>query len=129
VAPQPVEPPLSRRERQAMDAVIRLGEATVADVLNQLPDASGYNAVRNTLTILERKGHLRRRSSGSRHVYRPVVSRDVAGRAAAKRLLRTFFGGKPRDAILTLLDVSPGDFKSAELNALRTLIEKSTAPE
>ena len=119
------DPALSRRERQAMDVVLRLGEATVAEVLAQLPDAAGYNAVRNTLTILERKGHLRRRRDGNRHVYAPVVRRAVAARAAAKRMLRTFFGGEPRDAILTMLDLSARDFTDAELDELRALIEKS----
>lgn len=121
------DPALSRRERQAMDVVLRLGAATVADVLAQLPDAAGYNAVRNTLNILERKGHLRRRREGNRHLYAPVVRRDVAGRAAMRRVLRTFFSSEPRDAILTMLDVSARDFSDAELNALRVLIEKSKA--
>jgi predicted transcriptional regulator len=108
-----------------MDVVLRLGKATVTDVLAQVPDAAGYNAVRNTLTILERKGHLRRARDGNRHVYAPAVRRDVAARAAAKRLLRTFFGGEPRDAMLTMLDVSARDFSDAELAELREMIARS----
>ena len=124
-----IEPPLSRRERQVMDAVLRLGEATVARVLELVPDAAGYNAVRNTLAILERKGHVHRHRVGSRHVYAPAVRRDVAGRVAAKRLLRTFFGGEPREAILTMLDLSARDFTDVELRELRSLIEKSREQE
>lgn len=124
--PQPsLDPPLSRRERQVMDVVLRLGEASVADALAQVPDAASYNAVRNTLTILERKGHVRRRTEGNRHVYTPAVARSLAGRAAAKRLLRTFFGGEPRDAIVTLLDVSARDLTDDELDELRALIDKA----
>jgi predicted transcriptional regulator len=121
------DPPLSRRERQIMDVVLRVGEASVADVLKRVPDAAGYNAVRNTLTILERKGHLRRRRDGNRHLYAPAVRRELAGRAAVKRVLRTFFAGQPRDAILTMLDVSARDFTDAELEELRALIAKSRA--
>ncbi|HTS19309.1 MAG TPA: BlaI/MecI/CopY family transcriptional regulator, partial [Verrucomicrobiae bacterium] len=44
---------LSRRERQIMDAVYRLGRASAADVRRQLPDPPSYSAVRAFLTILE----------------------------------------------------------------------------
>ena len=38
---------LGRRERQIMDAVYRLGRATAADVLAELPDPPSYSAVRS----------------------------------------------------------------------------------
>lgn len=44
---------LSRRERQIMDIVYKLGQATAADVQASLPDPPGYSAVRALLRILE----------------------------------------------------------------------------
>ena len=49
---------LSRRESQVMEAVYRRGEASVAQVLEDLADPPGYNSVRSTLGILEDKGYL-----------------------------------------------------------------------
>ena len=46
---------LSRRERQIMDVVYRLGRASAVDVRRRLPDPPSYSAVRTLLTILERK--------------------------------------------------------------------------
>lgn len=122
------EQPLSRRERQVMDVVVRLGEGAVADVLRQVPDAAGYNAIRNTLNILVRKGHLRRRREGVRHLFMPVVSRRVAGRAAARRLLRTFFAGEPIEAVLTLLSEAERDLTDAQLAEIRAWIDNASEP-
>jgi BlaI family penicillinase repressor len=44
---------LSRRERQIMDVVYRLGEASAAEVMKNLPDPPSYSAVRAMLRILE----------------------------------------------------------------------------
>src|SRR5438067_1110459 len=42
---------LGRRERQIMEAVYRLGRATVAEVRADLPDAPSYSAVRGMLRV------------------------------------------------------------------------------
>ena len=48
---------LSRRERQIMDIIYELGEASAAQVLKKLPNPPSYSAVRALLRILEEKGH------------------------------------------------------------------------
>ena len=44
---------LGKRERQIMEAVYRLGKATVAEVRGVLPDPPTYSAVRGMLRFLE----------------------------------------------------------------------------
>ena len=61
--PEPSE--LSRRERQIMDAVFALGEATVNKVVETIPSPPTAMAVRRMMHILEEKGHLRRRARQS----------------------------------------------------------------
>jgi len=114
----------SRRERQVMDALYNLGEATVADVLERVPDAAGYNAIRNTLTILVNKGFLRRRRAGQRFLYAPAVPVSAAKRSALQHLLRTFFAGSPREAILTMLDLSSSRLTSRELDEIAAWINE-----
>ncbi|HEV3120236.1 MAG TPA: BlaI/MecI/CopY family transcriptional regulator [Gemmataceae bacterium] len=52
--PEPSE--LSRRERQIMDAVFALGEATVNNVVETIPSPPTAMAVRRMMHILEEKG-------------------------------------------------------------------------
>ena len=74
---------LSRRERQIMDILYRLGSATAAELKENLPDAPSYSAVRSLLRILEDKGHLRHQYDGPRYIFTPIVSRPAAQKSAA----------------------------------------------
>ena len=78
-------PSLSRRERQVLDVLHRLGRASAADVREALPDPPSDSAVRTHLRILEEKGHARHEQDGPRYVYLPVVESEEAGRSALRR--------------------------------------------
>ncbi len=114
---------LSRRERQILDVLFRCGEATVAQVVAEMTDPPGYDAVRTTLRILERKNYVRHWHDGPRYLYAPVASVETARASELKRLVRTFFGGSPTRAALALL--SDGDLNDEELERIRTLLETS----
>jgi predicted transcriptional regulator len=113
---------LSRRERQIMDSIYRRGKATVAEVLEDLPDPPSYSAVRALLRLLEEKGHVRHEQDGPRYVFLPTVNRDRASKSALTHVVRTFFDGSASDAVAALLD---GDDKldDAELDRLSAMIE------
>ena len=102
--PEPSE--LSRRERQIMDAVFALGEATVKEVVETIPSPPTAMAVRRMMHILEEKGHLRRRERGREVVYFPRQAKDKAGRHAFERVLETFFGGSLEEALAAHLHVA-----------------------
>lgn len=114
---------LSRRERQIMDILYRLGSATAAEVKENLPDAPGYSAVRALLRILEEKGHLKHAYDGPRYVYAPVVSRPIAQKSALKQIVKTFFDGSPSNAVAALLDMSAKDLSDTELDQLARLVQ------
>ena len=65
---------LSRRERQIMDVIFQRGRATAAEVMGDLPDPPSYSAVRATLRILEKKGHVQHEQNGLRYVFVPTLS-------------------------------------------------------
>jgi predicted transcriptional regulator len=113
---------LSRRERQIMDVVYRMGRATAAEVLAELPDPPSYSAVRAMLRLLEEKGHLRHEQDGPRYVFLPTVNREKARRSAMRHLVRTFFDGSTEDAVAALLQNDDG-MSDAELNRLSRLID------
>ncbi|HVZ92275.1 MAG TPA: BlaI/MecI/CopY family transcriptional regulator [Rhizomicrobium sp.] len=113
----------SRREREIMDALYALGEASAAQILERIPDPPSYTAIRTQLTILEKKGHVRHRSDGARYIYSPRVAREQMGRRAIDALLETFYGNSVERVVAALLDKE--DIGSDELDRLAELIEKA----
>ena len=101
---KPPEAAFSRRERQIMDALYRLGEAGAAEVVALLREPGSHDSVRVILANLERKGVLGHRLDGQRHIYKPVTPRETARRTALRHLVRTYYDGSPKRAILQLLD-------------------------
>lgn len=118
-------PSLSRRERQVLDVLHRLGRASAADVREALADPPSDSAVRTHLRILEEKGHVRHEQDGPRYVYLPMETRDAAGRSALRHLMTTFFDGAPERAVAALLDEASEDLSDADLDRLDTLIRSA----
>jgi BlaI family penicillinase repressor len=116
---------LSRRERQIMDILYRLGSATAAEVKENLTDAPSYSAVRALLRILEEKGHIKHAYDGPRYVYAPIVSRPVAQKSALKQIVKTFFDGSTSNAVAALLDMSAKDLSDSELERLAAIVEQA----
>jgi predicted transcriptional regulator len=116
---------LSRRERQIMDAVYQLGQATAAEVLDRIPEPPSYSAVRAMLRLLEEKGYLRHKQDGPRYLYLPTVTRDRARRSALKQMLQTFFDGSTEQAVAALLDLSRAKLSEEELDRLSRMIDEA----
>lgn len=115
---------VSRREREIMDILYKLGRATVGEVLSQLADKPNYSTVRAQLRVLEGKGHVRHEEHGLRYVYVPCVPREVARRSALRHLVETFFEGSTEKAVAALLGGEVSRISLEELDRLATLIGK-----
>ena len=116
---------LSRRERQIMDAVFALGEATVNQVAENIPSPPTAMAVRRMMHILEEKGHLRRRESGREVIYLPRQTKGKAGRLAFEQVLETFFGGSLEEALAAHLHSRKDQVSAEERERLIALIEQA----
>jgi predicted transcriptional regulator len=116
---------LGARERQILDVIYRLGEASVAEVLTNLPDPPSYSAVRTMIRMLEKKGLLRHRQIGTKYVYRPTHSRESASRSALTHVMQTFFGGSATDTVAAILDVSASKLSDGDLQRLEQLIDQA----
>ncbi len=121
----PARSQLSRRERQIMDVIYRLGRATAADVHDALPDRPSYSTIRALLRVLETKGHLRHAEDGPRYVYSPTVPRERARESALRQVVTTFFDGSTEAAVAALLDISAARLSDTELNRLAGLIAQA----
>lgn len=120
----PPEPDLSRRERQILDILYSLGQATGQEVLEQMEDSPSYSTVRTILRILERKGHVRHVEEGLRYVYLPAVARETATQSAIRRLVGTFFDGSAKAAAAALLDPAASRLSDEDLGELEAMIRK-----
>jgi BlaI family penicillinase repressor len=116
---------LTRRERQIMDIIHRLGRATAQEVQGHLYDPPSYSAVRALLRLLEERGHVRHVTEGQKYVYLPAVGKSDARRSALAHVVRTFFAGSVEQTIATLVDSSRSKLSRDELDRLSSLIEKA----
>ncbi|MDO8273658.1 MAG: BlaI/MecI/CopY family transcriptional regulator [Gammaproteobacteria bacterium] len=115
---------LSRRERQIMDIIYRMNEATAKEVMEALEDAPSYSSVRTLLGKLVEKGHIAHRESGLKYVYYPLVERQTASVSALSNVVKTFFSDSTFLAVNSLLDMSDGDISDEELERLNKLIQE-----
>jgi BlaI family penicillinase repressor len=100
---QPDLDPLSRRERQVMDILHRRGEATVAEIMGDLPDPPTYSAVRSVLRILG----------------------ETAREDVLAHVVQTYFAGSPEQAVTALLRMSDVDVDDNEIERLRSAIRQA----
>ncbi|MDB4882579.1 MAG: BlaI family transcriptional regulator [Gemmatimonadetes bacterium] len=122
---QPETPASSRRERQVMDILHRRGEATVAEIMAELPDPPTYSAVRSVLRILGEKKLIRFKEDGPRYVYFPAESTETARENVLAHVVETYFAGSPEQAVTALLRMSDVDMSESEIDRLRGAITRA----
>lgn len=116
---------LSKRERQIMDVLYQMGESTVGEVLDRIPDPPSYSAVRATMRVLEEKGHVTHKQDGPRYVYLPTVPQDTAKQVALSHLLGTFFNGSVEAAVMALVQMDETKLSNNELEKLAARIREA----
>jgi BlaI family penicillinase repressor len=114
---------LTKRERQIMDALYRLGRATAAEIQEQVAGAPGNSTIRTQLRVLEGKGHVRHEEEGLRYVYLPTVPRHSARRSALKHLVETFFEGSTAKAVAALLGGEAARVSEEDLARIAELLK------
>jgi predicted transcriptional regulator len=110
-----------------MDYLFQHRTATVADVMEGIPEPPSYSTVRALLRTLEMKGHARHREDGPRYVYEPTEARENARKTALRHIVKTFFDGSATQAVSALLDLSDRKLSSADVERLSALVQKARA--
>ncbi len=108
-----------------MDILHRRGEATVAEIMAELPDPPTYSAVRSVLRILGERGLVRHKEDGPRYVYSPSVATETARHDVLAHVVRTYFAGSPEQAVAALLRMSDVAMSGDELARLQKTIERA----
>ena len=115
---------LGRLQREAMEIVWYLGEASVHQVREHLARRKklAYTTVLTAMQKLERAGWLRHRSEGKSYIYHPTRSREEAGASSLLKFIRHVFDG---DAVVVFQHlIREGKLKDNELVKLRKMIDK-----
>ncbi len=112
---------LGARERQIMEVIFSLGEASVGDVHVNLASPPSYSAVRTMIRLLESKGLVKHRSDGNKYIYRATQSKDSASKKAIKHVVKTFFEGSSSDAVAALFRYET--LSAQDLDRIATLID------
>ena len=120
-----LEHQLSRRERQIMGAIYRLGKATVAEIVDNIPDPPTQDAIRRMCHILADKGLLKATPDGPRKVYSPTINSKKARHSALDNVIDTFFGGSPGMLVASLLENRKDKLSAEDLERLTRLIEEA----
>ena len=116
---------LSRRERQVMDALYRLGRASAAEIREALPNPPTYTAVRTHLTILHQKKLVKYKTEGARYIYEPVMPREKMAESAIESVLQTFFDNSVEEVVRTLLNRKEAEISPEQLDRLAQIIEQA----
>jgi predicted transcriptional regulator len=122
---KPREGELSRRERQLLDALYRLGKASAAEIREAVEDPPTYTAVRTHLTNMEAKGFVKFESDGTRYIYEPAVPREEMAEAVMSNVMETFFDNRLELIVSTLISRKEAKVSQEELDRLAEIIEKA----
>ncbi|MBI3466211.1 MAG: BlaI/MecI/CopY family transcriptional regulator [Planctomycetes bacterium] len=110
-------PELSRLELDIMDVVWELGECSSAEVIDAYTAKRPLapTTIRSVLANLRKKGYLEPVPTIERGFrLRPLVNRESVAQRTLKGLIRTLFGGSPRQAIAYLLKEEAIDERDLE---------------
>jgi predicted transcriptional regulator len=116
---------LTRRERQIMQIVYRLGKVSAVEVMEALPDKPVNATVRTMLGVLEDKGFLSHERDKGRFIYYPTIPLTKARKTMLYNVLDTFYKGAEASAVMSILKESEGKLSEEEAASIIDLIEKS----
>lgn len=116
---------LTETELELMTILWKLGEGSVAEVIDQLPKERNlaYTSVSTILRILEQKSILKTRKEGRGHIYIPQIKKTEYEAKTVKHVVDRVFDGTPVALVRQLLD--SGQLDESDLKELKNLIDQA----
>ncbi len=89
-----MEKQLTKAEEQFMQVLWELEEASVKEIIEQLPDPKpAYNTVSTIIRILETKNIVGHKAQGRGHIYFPLIKKADYSNQRLKKIVDGYFGG------------------------------------
>ena len=95
---------LTPLELEIMQVLWGQGASTVADVQPKLKGELAYTTVQTMLTVLLRKGKVKRVQEGRAFRYRAAVTRERAFGGALNDMVKRMFGGSSEALLMAMVD-------------------------
>ena len=116
---------LTEVELELMNILWKLGEASVADLIEELPydRKLAYTSVSTIIRILEQKEILNSRKEGRGHIYSPLVLKSDYESKALKHVVDKVFEGTPLLLVKQLLNSTK--LSESEIKELKDLIKNN----
>ena len=115
---------LTEVELEFMNELWALGEGTVRDVLERLPEDRNlaYTSGATILRILEQKAFVTSRKEGKSHVYVPALAKDAYQTRSLKDLSAKLFDDTPASLVAAL--VNDDELTEEALGQIRALVDR-----
>jgi len=110
---------LTKAEEQLMQVLWDLGEASVQDVIDQLPEPKpAYNTVSTIIRILETKDFVAHKAKGRGYIYFPLTKKTDYSNQSLQKLVDGYFGGSFKSMVSFFVNKNDVD-----INELETILE------
>jgi predicted transcriptional regulator len=91
---------LTKAEEQVMQAVWKIGEGFIRDIMEAIPSPKPHqNTIATILKILIEKEFVAIKVFGRQHQYYPLMTKDAYSKASMKNLVKSYFGGSFSEAV------------------------------
>ena len=110
---------LTKAEEQFMQVLWELEEASVQDIIDQLPKPKpAYNTVSTIIRILETKDFVAHKTKGRGYIYFPLVKKADYSNQTLNKLVDGYFGGSFKSMVSFFVNKNDVD-----LNELGTILD------
>lgn len=114
---------LTKAEEEIMQQLWQLKNATVKDIVEQLPEPKpAYNTVSTIVRILESKGFVDYKKQGKSHIYFPILKKQEYSNSNLNKLVDNYFQGSFKDMVSFF--VKKNDISLNELESILKDIKK-----
>ena len=115
---------LTKAEEQFMQVLWRLKEASVKEIIAELPNPKpAYNTVSTIIRILETKNIVAHKPKGRGYIYYPLIEKTDYTNQSLHKLMDGYFGGSFKSMVSFF--VKKNDINIHELEGILKEIENS----
>ena len=115
---------LTEVELELMNVLWKLGEATVRDVMADMPKERNiaYTSASTIIRILEQKGVVRSKKDGKAHIYIPKLKKPDYEAKTLHHVIDNVFDGAPSDLVRRL--ASGRQLSEAEKKEIKRILDE-----
>jgi len=121
-----MEKQLTKAEEQFMQVLWKLEEASVQDIIDQIPKPKpAYNTVSTIIRILETKDFVGHKAKGRGYIYFPLVKKADYSYQTLNKLVDGYFGGSFKSMVSFFVNKNDVDINELEI-ILEAINDKKT---